>query len=280
MADLPPQTDARTSAAGETYPQQQNRAFEGQMALRTVAREAAFFLPYLRPGMSVLDAGCGPGSITIGIAEIVSPGEVTGIDIQPAQVEQARSMAAAQGLANVRIQAADIYRLPFPDHSFDAAFANGVLMHLREPVLALSELRRILRPGGVIGVRDPDGGGNVRAPTTPLLDQWFEEAERVRQHNGSTLFIGRHHRRLLLEAGFARAGASASLNCAGTVEETRRQAAFFIAQLHGLARTSLTEGWLDQATVDAMVEDLRAWGERPDAFYAGLWCEAIAWVDG
>src|SRR5688500_16931546 len=63
-----------------------------------------------------------------------------------------------------------------------------------------------------------------------------------------------------------------------------REAAFFlpdmIGQPQGLARSALAEGWLDQATADAMADDLQVWGERPDAFYAGPWCEAIAWVDG
>jgi SAM-dependent methyltransferase len=280
MADQFQTPGPPTAAAGETYPQQRHSAFEEQMAQRTVVQEAAFVLPHLRPGMRVLDVGCGPGSITLGLAAAVAPGEVTGIDIQPTQVEHAQILASERGLANVRFEAADVYTLPFPDGSFDVVFAHAVLMHLREPVRALTGLRRVLRAGGIVALRDPDGGGNVRVPTTPLLDRWQETADRVRKHNGSTLYIGRHHRRLLLEAGFARSEARASVNIGGTLDETRRRAAFFIAQLRGLARTAMDQGWMDQATVDATIADFEAWGERPDAFYAGLWCETIGWLDG
>jgi ubiquinone/menaquinone biosynthesis C-methylase UbiE len=116
------------------------------MALRTAAKEGAFFLPFLRPGMRVLDLGCGPGSITLGLAQAVAPGEAIGVDLQPSQVALAQALSAARGVMNARFEVADVYRLPFPDGSFDAVFGNAVLMHLREPVQALAEVRRILRP--------------------------------------------------------------------------------------------------------------------------------------
>ena len=67
----------------ENYSQRANPDFESELALRTAAKEGAFFLRFLRPGMRVLDLGCGPGSITLGLAEAVAPGEVVGIDFQP-----------------------------------------------------------------------------------------------------------------------------------------------------------------------------------------------------
>jgi ubiquinone/menaquinone biosynthesis C-methylase UbiE len=137
------------------------------MARRTAAQEAAFFLPHLRPGMRVLDVGCGPGSITVGLAEVVAPGEVVGIDVQQSQVERARDLAVERGVANVRFEVGDVYRLPFLDHSFDAVFAHTVLMHLQEPVRALAEARRVLRPGGITGVRDPDYGTMLSLPRRP-----------------------------------------------------------------------------------------------------------------
>src|SRR5688500_16074076 len=134
--------------------------------------------------MRLLDGGCGPGSITLGLAEVVAPGEVVGIDLQRAQVERARALAAERRVGKVRYEAANLYQLPFPDRCFDAAFVHGVLMHLREPVRALEELRRVLRPGGVVGIRDPDWGAGLIAPTTPLLEKWRALFVRVRQHNG------------------------------------------------------------------------------------------------
>jgi SAM-dependent methyltransferase len=179
---------------------------------------------------------------------------------------------------NVRFEVADVYRLPFPDGSFDAVFAHAVLMHLREPVRALLEVRRVLRPGGIAGVRDSDWGGRIHAPATPLLEQWYALTVRVRQRNGGDPFMGRHHRRLLLEAGFARAEASVSVWSDGTLEKTRRRASFLKAQLQGFAPTALAEGWMDQRTVEAVGAEFDAWAELPDALYVETLYEAIGWV--
>ena len=266
------------SAVAEVYSQRDNPAFEAAMAARTAPQAAAFFLPYLRAGMRLLDAGCGPGSITLDLARVVAPGEAVGIDIQPSQVERARAFAAQRGATNLRFEVADIYQLPFPDRSFDAVFAHGVLMHLRQPVRALAELRRVLRPGGIAGIRDPDWDATLLTPTTPLLDRWRALRVRVRQHNGGDPFIGRHHRRLFLDAGFARSQATAVVESAESLEQTRRHAAFLKAQLQGFARTATAEQWVDQATIDAMTAAIAAWAERSDAFSVGIWCETVGWV--
>jgi SAM-dependent methyltransferase len=262
----------------EVYSQQANPAFEAVLALRTAAQDAEFFVPHLRPGMQVLDVGCGPGSITLGLAELVAPGRVVGIDMQPSQVEQARALASACGAANVHFEVADLYRLPFADGVFDAVFAHGVLMHLREPVRALMELRRVLRAGGVVGLRDPDLGAVLHAPITPLLEQWLDLRVRVRQHNGGDPFIGRHHRHLLLQAGFVAAEASASVACAGSAEQVARHGAFLQAQWVGLTRTAIAQRWIDDATARAIAAELDAWMNRPDAFAASLWCQTIGRV--
>ncbi len=265
-------------AEREFYTPQGCATIEAELAKRTASQEAAFLLPHLRASMNVLDAGCGPGSITMGLAAAVAPGEVVGIDLQPSLVEQARALAVQRNVTNVRFEVANVYDLPFPDGSFDAAFANRVLEHLREPVRALAELRRVLRTGGIAGVHDVDFGGLLLTPETPLLQQWFNLSDRVRQHNGANFYIGRHLRRLLLEAGFVRAEASASVRSRGSLEETRQFAVYLKAQVPGIARTALAEGWIDQATVDAIVAEIDAWAELPDAFQASTRCEALGWV--
>jgi ubiquinone/menaquinone biosynthesis C-methylase UbiE len=191
MADKPVSQSSIAIPANENYSQRANPGFEAQLALRTAAKEGAFFLPFLRPNMQVLDLGCGPGSITLGLAERVAPGEVVGVDLQPSQVAEAQALSAVRGVKNVRFEVADVYRLPFPDGSFDAVFAHVVLMHLREPVRALAEMRRVLPLDGIVGVRACDWGGRIHAPMTPLLEQWYALTVRIRQRNGGDPFMAR-----------------------------------------------------------------------------------------
>jgi SAM-dependent methyltransferase len=278
MTDQARPESAMSVPTGEVYSQRANAAFEAVLAARTASREVTFFLSHLRSGMRVLDVGCGPGSITRGLADVVAPAEVVGVDLQPAQVEQARALAAERQVTNVRFEVGSIYELPFPNGSFDAVLATGVLIGLREPVPALQELRRVLRPEGFVGVRDADMAADIFTPATPLLEQWWVLRRRVLQHNGGEP-LGRLHGQRLLAAGFARVEASASAMNAGSLPETRQHAAFFKAQVAGMARTAIAEGWLDQSTADAIAEEFDAWAERPGAFSARIYCEALGWVD-
>src|SRR5262245_892986 len=107
---------------------------------RTAEKQAAFFLPHLRSGMKLLDCGCGPGSITLGLAAAVARGEVVGVDLDSEKIAQAQGSAAKALVTNLRFETADIYALPFPDASFDAVFSHAVFQHLRDPMAALREI--------------------------------------------------------------------------------------------------------------------------------------------
>lgn len=80
--------------------------------MRTATDFAGFFLPYLQPGMRLLDCGCGPGTITIGLAAAVAPGEVVGIDLEAAQINLAQTQAAQANVTNARFEVANVYELP------------------------------------------------------------------------------------------------------------------------------------------------------------------------
>jgi SAM-dependent methyltransferase len=255
-------------------------AFDAQLTRRTAAREGAFFLPHLRAGMRVLDCGCGPGSITIGLAAAVAPGQVVGIDVDPRQIAAARALAAQEGVANVVFGAGSVYDLPFPDASFDAVFANAVLFHLRDPLAALRQMRRVLKPDGVVGIRDPEPGSEVVAPPTPRLRRWRELEDRVRAHNGQSPLYARQQRRLLLEAGFARSEAQATVRGGGTPEVTRAHAQHMRTRLDGPAGwdRAVAHGWVTRDEVEELLAEILAWGERPDAFFALPLYSAVGWV--
>ena len=109
------------------------------MAKRRAETHAAFPLPYLQPGFDLLDCGCGPGTITAGLATAVAPGRVVGIDLGESQIALATTRAAEQGLRNTEFKVGNIYELSFDGGTFDAIFAHAVFEHLSDPIRALRE---------------------------------------------------------------------------------------------------------------------------------------------
>jgi SAM-dependent methyltransferase len=271
-ADQPP---------GEIYTHGYGEAGRRFMHQRTAVVDAAFLLPHLRPGMRLLDFGCGPGSITVGLAHQLMPGEVVGVDLAPVQIAASRALAAEEGTTNARFAVGSIYALPFPDASFDAAFARSVLEHLADPVAALREVRRVLMPGGVIGLRDGDWGGLVIAPPNPLVEEGYALYARHWALNGGNPNRGREHRALLREAGFGRIAASAGAEAEGTPAAMQHWTTVARA---GLARPEFTaqviaRGWADRERLSQIDAAFQAWGKHPDAFAAVLLCDAVAWAD-
>ena len=246
---------------------------------RTAARHATFFLPYLRAGMTLLDCGCGPGSITVGLAQTVTPGQVVGIDCEPRVVASARALAREQEACNVAFHVTDVFALPFAEGTFDAVFAHTLLQHLHQPVAALQEMHRVLRPGGVAGIRTSDVGGKMLAPHIQDLEDYFVLKERIWQYHGSDRRLGRHLRGLLHQAGFVRVEASASYDCYGTTGEVEALARSEIGRIKTTRAfdEAMEAGWIDRATLDTMMAAWRHWAGRPDAFCAMSLCEAVGW---
>jgi ubiquinone/menaquinone biosynthesis C-methylase UbiE len=246
------------------------------MAARTAQSHAAFFLARLKPGMRVLDCGCGPGTITLGFAERVAPGGVVGTEIEKSQVTLARRKAAERGVSNASFELADIYALPFEDASFDAVFSSAVLGNLREPVRGLRELLRVLRPGGIVGVKEFDNGGDLVHPLGKALEQYNKLYQRLRSENSHDPYVGRRIGSLLLEAGFGDVEMSACYESISNPKELRGVALVFAGLLsEGWGSVFKDRGW-------ATAEDIRdmkdAWLDLPrtsGALYAGAWCEAI-----
>ncbi len=150
---------------------------------RTAANSAAYLIAELRPGLRVLDVGCGPGTITADIAALVAPGRVTAVDRSRDVLEHAAEAAAERGVDNVGFALADVHSLDFPDDSFDVVHAHQVLQHVGDPVQALREMRRVCRPGGVVAARDSDYAAMTWYPEVPVYKrQVLGAAGRLHRH--------------------------------------------------------------------------------------------------
>lgn len=110
---------------------------------------AMFYSPEEVQGMAVLDAGCGTGIFSVIFARN-GAGRVVGIDISPGSLETARGLKEKFNLANVSFERQDMLQLPFADGTFDIVWAWGTVHHTTDPLRAISELARVLRPGGSI----------------------------------------------------------------------------------------------------------------------------------
>jgi ubiquinone/menaquinone biosynthesis C-methylase UbiE len=269
---------------GTERPYQTDDAWSRAVFARRTGAAAAFLAPHLRRGMRLIDCGCGPGSITVDLARAVTPGEAIGIDLRADALLQGRTLARERGIVNVAFQAASVYHLPYTDSSFDAAFACAVLQHLAAPLAALKEMRRVLKPGGVIGIADGSSTITFRYPTNSLLQAYDKLRGREREYNTGRPSDALALRALLRKAGFARTRASGTLTTeagppAGSLEETRRVARNHQIRLRGpLGRLAVAQGWATTEELEQMAEALISWGEAADAFYARPGFTAIGWA--
>ena len=169
---------------------------------RTVDNSAAYVIPHLRPGMSVLDVGSGPGTITVDLASRVAPGPVLGIDQSESVNAEATALAAREGVANVMFAVGDVYAIDAPDDSFDLVHAHQVLQHVPDPVGALREMRRVVKPGGIVAARDTDYPAWSWFPRPAGMDLWHEVYLRLARDNGGEPGAGPRLKSWALEAGF------------------------------------------------------------------------------
>src|SRR6195952_5776592 len=186
---------------------------------RTAANSAGYLLPHLRPGHSLLDIGCGPGTITVDLAQLVDPGQTVGVDRAGQPLISAKAGAAEQGVGNVAFTVGDVYQLDFPADSFDVVHAHQLLQHLTDPVAALREMRRVCRPSGLVAARDADYAAMTWYPEHPGLTRWLSLYRQVARSNDAEPDAGRRLRSWALEAGFDAVESTASVWCFADAED-------------------------------------------------------------
>ncbi|HEY5888093.1 MAG TPA: methyltransferase domain-containing protein [Acidimicrobiales bacterium] len=247
---------------------------------RTAENSAAYLLPHLRSGMALLDVGCGPGNITCDLADRVAPGPVVGLDVSTEVVTAAATDAEERGPANVSFRTGDLYGLEFDDDAFDVVHAHQVLQHLTDPVAALQELRRVVRPDGVVAVRDSDYAAMTWGPDEPRLDRWLELYHQVTARNGAEADAGRRLLGWAQQAGFAAIEVSSS-NWTYADPETRAWWSGVWADRVGLADSALHRQAIEYglATPDELADladGWRSWAEADDGVFVVVHVEVLA----
>lgn len=258
----------------DTYTHGHQEAVLRSHRWRTAANSAGYLLPHLRPGCDLLDVGCGPGTITRELASAVAPGRVVGVDREPSVLEEARRTSGGP----VEFQIGDVYRLDFEDASFDVVHAHQLLQHLSDPVSAVMEMRRLLRPGGLLAVRDADYGAFVWHPTDGRLDRWRELYTSVCARNGAQADAGRRLPSWVTAAGFRHLDVSSSTWTFADLDARRWWAGTWAERTLGssFAQQALDYGLSTRGEMEAIAAGWRDWAERTDGVFVVVHIEVLA----
>lgn len=242
---------------------------------RSAASHAAHLLPLLRPGMRVLDFGCGPGTISVGLARAVEPGEFHGVDLEESQIDMARAAAAAGGHANATFHVGDTTALPFENDSFDVAHCHAVLMHAPDTHAVLSEIKRVLKPGGIIAGREMIGDSCFSDPHA--VPEAWSVFLRLVAANGGHPQMGRELKSCLHEAGFTDLRASASFEFFTTPADIAFFHGFVVDWFYSPAvmEAAIKFGLATQEDFDGWLEEVGRWKESPGAVAAIAFGECI-----
>ncbi len=236
---------------------------------RTAAASCAYFLHRLSPGMRVLDLGCGPGSITLDLAEAVGPtGQVVGVDFSEDAVAAARENALTRADTTTTFLASDFFTVDVELRSFDVVHAHQVLQHVPDTVAALRAMAGYCAEDGVIACRDADYGAMVWYPESAGLDRWRETYCASARALGGEPDAGRRLRAWAHEAGLDVETVQSSTWTYATPESTRwwGDSQAERVRTSGFADRARGQG-LSPAEVEQIAVAWQDWGHSPDAWF-------------
>lgn len=230
------------------------------------------------PGATVLEAGCGVGAQTVELIRGNPKIRLTCIDLSPDSIAEARRAVQVEGLREPAFQVADIRALPFPDAAFAHVFVCFVLEHLADPLAALGELMRVMKPGGTITVIEGDHGSAFFHPDSAFARAAIGCQVALQARAGGDAMIGRQLYPLLAAAGFAAPRVSPRLvyvdgSRPDLIDGFTRKT--FTAMIAGVRNRALSEGLATEEAFDQGVADLLRTAS-PDGVFCYTFFKAVA----
>ncbi|MDQ0644475.1 class I SAM-dependent methyltransferase [Microbacterium murale] len=234
---------------------------------RTIANSAEYLRPHLHPDARLLDVGAGPGTITMDFAQHVA--HVTATEIGEPELALSQQLATVQGVSNIAFSVEDAHALSFADDSFDIVHTHQVLQHVADPVLALREMRRVTKPGGLVAARDADYAGFIWFPLAPELDEWLQLYRAAARANGGEPDAGRRLLSWARAAGFEDVATTASTWCYATPDERAWWGGMWADRIveSALARQLVDDGFATTADLQRISRAWRTWSDAADGWY-------------
>ncbi len=244
---------------------------------RTAQNSCAYLLPHLLPNMHILDIGCGPGTITNDLAALVPSGSVIGIDPSEDVLQKARENASVRGVTNVSYAKGDIFHLDFPDGTFDVVHVHQVLQHIRDPVAALREMKRVAKRGGegqgggIVAVRESIYDRFIWYPESVGIEEWNRMYTQVAKSIGTEPNAGRMLHVWAREAGFDMKKVKCSVSCwCYSGEEDRKWWSQLWADRtvkSNFANVALEKGLASEESLQDIKKNWLEFGEHEDAWF-------------
>ena len=239
---------------------------------RTALNSAGFLLPHIKPDMTILDIGCGPGTITVDLAGYVPEGRVIGLERAANVLDQARALAVEKGVKNIEFTEGDANSLKYADNTFDIVFCHQVLQHVKDPVGILREMRRVAKPGGIVAARESDYGAFTWYPEVAGMKNWQSLYRKLASYNGGEPDAGRMIHVWAKSAGFATESMTCAVSswCYSTKQEVAWWSGLWAERTvaSSFADTAIQSSIATKAELEEVSETWKRWGDEKDAWFS------------
>lgn len=215
----------------------------------------------LKDGMSIIECGSGPGYLMVNILKKFQNCSATALEIDPYLFDILSQNSIQNGKQIYKPIQGSIYEIDMPNESVDFAVTRLVVEHLQDPYKAFSELRRILKPGGILVVVSNDFAYHVLTyPVIPELDEMFAAYNKSRFNEGGNPLVGRQLPLFFERAGFK----NVEIEITTAHSQLKGDKAMLNAENVNISRSLVREGFLKAETLENLLQKWFEMLHNPD----------------